>query len=114
MSEDNSTAIYHVIQATEGFSESAHILLTLVHTAQKNQPGKKRVLYLDIEGHRNEAGGFDADTFKLLKEFLIGYLAEYLSEINTPLYKVANPNPQNDNIPAKLPATYRGNLPKVH
>jgi len=33
----------------------------LVYVAEKKEPGKPRILYLDIDGHRNAQGRFDAD-----------------------------------------------------
>ena len=37
------------------------ILVSLVYAAEKKEPGKPRTLYLDIDGHRNAQGRFDAD-----------------------------------------------------
>lgn len=96
-------AIYHVVRSNEGFEESAQILFKLVQDAQARLPGCPRHLYLDIEGHRNQAGGFDADMYELQKDFLIGVLAEFLTEVSCPLVPQArNPNGQNDDIPPRL------------
>lgn len=35
--------------------------MSLVYAAEKKEPGKPRTLYLDIDGHRNAQGRFDAD-----------------------------------------------------
>ena len=83
----DSVAMYHVIYENEGFEESAQNLFRLVQNAQLLSPGKKRKLFLDIEGHRNNKGGFDADMLELQKEFLLGFLSSYLSEIHIRLGK---------------------------
>jgi hypothetical protein len=74
----------------------------LVRDAQERAPGQKRLLYLDIEGHRNSEGGFDADMLELQKEFLIGFLAQFLTEISAPLVKAENAKPQDNDIPPQL------------
>lgn len=92
--------IYHVVRENEGYESSAKILFQLVHNAKQTQAGKRRVIYLDIEGHRNPAGGWDADMFVLQKDFLIGYLLRFVSEISCPLMKkLRNPGEQSDDIP---------------
>jgi len=73
----DAVALYHVVYEHEGFDESAQNLFKLVQSAQSVKPGKKRMLYLDIEGHRNSEGGLNADMFELLNEFLLGFLRTY-------------------------------------
>jgi hypothetical protein len=101
-SSDNAIAICHVVYAREEFKESAQTLFKLVQEAQRLQPGKRRKLYLDIEGHRNSEGGFDTDMVELQKEFLLGFLSPYLSEIYAPLVSVTNKKPQENDIPPTL------------
>ena len=101
-SSGDAVAIYHVIYEDEGFEDSAQNLFKLVQNAQSQSPGKRRKLFLDIEGHRVRGGGFDADMLELQKEFLLGFLSPYLSEIHSPLAHTANPNPQKDDIPPEL------------
>ena len=101
-SNGDSVAMYHVIYENEGFEESAQNLFKLVQNAQSLSPGKKRKLFLDIEGHRNSKGGFDADMLELQKEFLLGFLNIYLSEIHSPLGDTMNPMPQENDIPPAL------------
>ena len=86
----DAVALYHVIYNHEGFEESAQNLLKLVQQAQRLSPGKKRKLYLDIEGHRVKEGGFDADMLELQNEFLIAFLSPYLSETHCPLIDETN------------------------
>ena len=101
-SDNRAVAIYHIVYSHEGFEDSAQILFKLVKRAQKIQPGKPRKLFLDIEGHRNGEGGFDADMLELQKDFLPGFLAQFLSEIHCPLFSVSNPKPQENELPLEL------------
>lgn len=94
--------IYHRIMKRENFEVAARDLLNLVYSAQKTSPNMDRVLYVDIDGHRNEEGGFDADMLELQKEYGIGFLLQFVKEINFPLACVKNHNEQNNDIPEKL------------
>ena len=95
-------ALYHVVYEHEGFEESSQALFKLVRRAQELQPNRKRVLFLDIEGHRNSQGGFDSDMLELQKDFLIGFLSRFLSEIRCPLAHTRNPNEQDNDVPEIL------------
>ena len=99
---DKAVALYHIVYAHEGFEESAKALWKLVHEAQLRQPGKRRILYLDIEGHRNDEGGFDGDMLELQRDFLIEYLSPYLSEIHAPCLNATRTHPQENDFPATL------------
>ncbi|WNS42284.1 hypothetical protein [Paenibacillus sp. MMS20-IR301] len=97
MKEDNrGIAIYHVVKRKEGFEKSAEILFTLVKNAQEKYPNKNRMIYLDIEGHKNKDGGFDHDLFELQKEFILGFLMQFISEVSMPLGRFKNENQKND------------------
>ena len=54
-------ALYHRVMRRENFAKAAKDLVSLVYAAEKKEPGKPRTLYLDIDGHRNAQGRFDAD-----------------------------------------------------
>ena len=95
-------AIYHIVSPHAGFEESARALFRLVRRAQKAKPGRKRKLFLDIEGHRHRDGGFDADMLELQNDFLLGFLAPVRCEIHCPLVSLRNPRPQDDDIPPEL------------
>jgi len=99
---DKAVALYHVVYAHEGFEDAAQALFKLVQLAQERCPGKPRKLFLDIEAHRNSHGGFDADMSELQKDFLMAFLARFLTEIHCPLGHVANSKPQDDDVPAAL------------
>jgi len=95
-------AIYHNIHRHEGFEHSAQTIFKLVQEAQKHYPNQKRSLYVDIEGHRNSKKGFDADMFELQKDFLVGFLLRFLTEIHGPMASMQNPKPQENDIPVSL------------
>ena len=72
--DDRGVAIYHLVPPHEGFEESARTLFGLVRRAQTVKPGRTRTLLLDIEGHRDADGGFDADMLvELQNAFLVGF-----------------------------------------
>ena len=98
----DAVALYHIVYKHEGFEESAQALFKLIQRAQSLSPGKKRILYLDIEGHRNSDGSFDNDMFELQDEFLLGFLSPYLSEIHCPIFNAANPKSQENDLPPSL------------
>lgn len=102
VTDNKAVALYHVVYENEGFEEAAKAIFGLVQLAEKKIPGKDRILYLDIEGHRNTEGGFDVDMMELQKEFLVGFLVRYLSEINAPLIKGKNKEGQQNDIPEEL------------
>lgn len=83
----------------ENFEAAAKDLFRLLAETQKTHPDKARVLYLDIDGHRNEAGGFDADMLELQKDFCIGFLLPYFTEIHMPLGSFGNAKGQENQVP---------------
>jgi hypothetical protein len=106
---DTAIALYHLVYAHEGFEEAAQAVFTLVQAAQQRHPGKKRTLYLDIEGHRQGGGGFDPDMVELQQTFLLGFLSPYLSEIHAPLVRATNTKPQANELPPTLVIQTQGN-----
>jgi hypothetical protein len=57
---------------------------------------------MDIDGHRNEAGGYDHDMYELMIHFIPEMLLPYLTEISSPLLRLRNPDPQRSDIPPDL------------
>ncbi|WP_242835357.1 HNH endonuclease signature motif containing protein [Desulfitobacterium sp. PCE1] len=100
--KNKGIALYHVVFENESFEESAQMIFEIVRTAQKTQPNLNRALYLDIDGHRNENGGYDNDMFELQRHFILGYLLPFLSEIHIPLCSAKNTKLQKNNIPDEL------------
>ena len=102
-----SIAIYHAIYAHEGFKTAATMLFDLVKTSAARYPGKKRVLFLDIDGHRNDQGGFDWDMLELQKEFMADFLVQFLTEWHMPLGAFRAIKPQSDVFPDRLDVVER-------
>jgi hypothetical protein len=100
--EADAVALYHVVYADEDFDAAAHAVHRLIYEAQEQQPGQRRLLYLDIEGHRNAAGGYDAAMLELQQNFILGYLLPYLAEAHLPLVQIRNPAPQREDLPETL------------
>jgi hypothetical protein len=100
--KNSKVTIYHAIFANEDFEKSALALFKLVRSAQESHPNRKRVLYLDIDGHRNELGGFDSDMIELQQHFLLGLMMQYLTELHGPLIGVQNAKFQRNDLPSEL------------
>lgn len=114
-SSEPQVVIYHVVYEDEDFNDAAKTLIKLTSDAQKRNPNQKRVLYLDIDGHRIEDGTFDADMWELQFNFILQNLINYYTEVNLPIctrknkYKQINEDIEdeikiydNDNIPEHL------------
>ena len=99
---ETATAIYYSVKPHEDFETAAQRLFELVQKAQRTQPGRRRIIFLDIEGHRNARGGFDADMIELQERFLIGFLGDYVAELGLPLGHIVNANGQRDDLPDHL------------
>ncbi|MEV7835457.1 HNH endonuclease signature motif containing protein [Streptomyces subrutilus] len=94
-------AIYHDMKVYENFERSARRIFEMVRQAQTASPGAPRHLYIDVQGHRNSAGGYDHDAFELIHDFALVHLGKYLTELHTPLIHVTMETQRND-IPAAL------------
>lgn len=95
-------AIYHRVMKRENFEVAAKDLFRLLVNAQKQSPDQPRVLYVDIDGHRNKAGGYDQEMYKLQMEYGRKFLFQFFEEIHFPLYSMKNVSYQNNDIPEKL------------
>jgi len=100
--DSRGIALYHIAYQHEGFVESANIIFKLVSHAQKQYPNVPRHLYLNIEGHRNRNGGFDADMLELQKEYVVAFLSKYLTEFHVPLLSAKHPLGQCNDVPDRL------------
>jgi len=94
--KEKAIAIYHIVYKNEGFEETVHILFEMVKKVQEKHPNKKRVLFLDIENHKNEKGGFDDDLYELQRYFILEFLSRYLSEVHMPLISFRTTQQKND------------------
>ncbi|MEU6777142.1 HNH endonuclease [Streptomyces sp. NPDC046759] len=99
-------AIYHDMKVYENFERSAQRIFECVQAAQRRSPGAPRYLCLDVQGHRNAAGGYDHDAFELMQDFAMGYLGQYLTEVSTPLIHVRMKEKQRNDIPDILQIGY--------
>jgi hypothetical protein len=91
----DTVALHHSFQEWDTFSEAAAVLHAIVEEAAAQFPGRPRHLYLDVEGHRNPAGGFDRDAYELMAHFVPRALMRYLDEARTPLCVFSNPEPSD-------------------
>lgn len=107
--KEKQVALYHRVMRRENFEKAAKDLVDLLVLAQKKSPGKPRTLYVDIDGHRNAKGGFDQDMLELQKEFGLGFLLPFFTEVHFPLISVKNPNKQDNDVPDKLHIFNPGN-----
>ena len=78
LTKSGRLALYHRVYRRENFEKAAKDLFGLIQKAQKDNPNMERVMYVDIDGHRNEAGGFDADMRELQIEFGTSMLLPYV------------------------------------
>jgi hypothetical protein len=97
-----AVALYHLVYPHEGFDEAAQALFKMVQQAQKLQPNKPRLLFLDIDGHRNDQAGFDVDMVELQTHFIAGFLARFLTKFICPLISAKNEKMQDNDIPETL------------
>ena len=107
--EKAGVALYHRVLRRENFEKAAKDLVSLVYAAEKKEPGKPRTLYLDIDGHRNAQGEFDADMLELQKEFGLKFLLPFLTEVHFPLISAKNKNPQRNDVPERLEISHARN-----
>jgi hypothetical protein len=97
----DNVAIYHEMRAEEGFDDTAEMIFQLVRDCAATHPGKSRLLFLDVAGHRNQAGGFDQDAYELIVHFVTGFLMQWLTEAGTPFGIFRNAN-QREDVPDAL------------
>ena len=100
---EKCVAIYHEVKKEEDFQKAVEDLLALTKEAQKNFPKKNRILYLDIDGHRDDKGDFDQDMQELQLNFLFKNLLMYYKEAYLPLCHIKNKYEQlNDQLPDQI------------
>lgn len=86
----------------DSFETAAGMIFDIVRKCVDDFPGKRRVLFLDIEGHRNSANGFDHDAFELQQNFVLDFLGPFLSEVSMPLGRLKLKEEQRDDLPLAL------------
>lgn len=100
--EPKGIGLYHDMRVEEDFAKCATRLFAILKKAAETSPGAPRHLYLDIQGHRDADGDYDADAREIMCDFLPGFLGPYLTEISTPLRQGKNPEPQREDVPRVL------------
>jgi hypothetical protein len=95
-------AIYHRVFENEDFTVAATQIYELVRRTQVRYPNARRVLFLDIDGHRNEKGGWDHDMWELQRHFLLPFMMPFLSELHIPLLTVGNNRCQRNDLVERL------------
>lgn len=101
-SREKAVALYHDMRVEEDFATCAQRIFKIIRHSQETTPNKPRYLYLDIQGHKNSAGGFDKDAFEIMNDFLLAFMAPFLTEISCPLYHATNPREQRNDLPGEL------------
>lgn len=99
---EEGIAIHHVMEADDDFDDTADMLFQLVRKAEDNHPGKPRYLYLDVQGHRNSSGGYDHDALEIIKEYTLGFLAPYLTEVHNPFGQFRAHRAQRNDLPERI------------
>lgn len=84
LKDGGGLVIRHDMRVEENFERCAGRLFKMAQDAAKQFPGRRRILIIDIQGHRNDAGGFDRDAFEIINHFLFTYLMPFLTEAVTP------------------------------
>lgn len=103
---EESVVIYHDMAVYENFERCARRIWEMIKGAQDAAPGKPRQLFLDVQGHRNAAGGYDRDALEIINEFTLGFLLPYLTEATTSFHRVRNKYPQQNDLADLLEFSY--------
>ncbi len=102
MGFDNVVSIYRVIEEEDDFESAALAVFAMLKESQDRYPDWPRVVYIDVNGHDGDRGGFDGDMFEFQQEFMIATMGQYTTAIDTPLVSVWNPEPQRNDLPDQL------------
>ncbi len=103
LTQDGHTAILLCIGPDQSFDDAATKLFELLQRAQSQFPDVPRHLYIEIDGHSGERGGFDTDFFEFQQEFLLGGMGRFFTMIDTPLTgALGNPEAQNNDVADRL------------
>ena len=103
MNFDNTVAIYHVVQAGDGFYQAVQDAFRLVKEAQERFPDWPRVFYLDIAGHTDPRHGFEDDFVEFQQDFWFSAIAPFLTGFELPLTgALINPEAQRNDLPDEL------------
>jgi hypothetical protein len=99
-------ALYHDMAVYENFERCAPRIFAVIHKAQEMKPNTPRILYFDVQGHRNSQNGYDRDSWEMIRHFLPEIALPYLTELHTPMYSAKNPQRQDNEVPAEMQIGY--------
>lgn len=91
--EDSDTiALYHEITEGESAFKAIQNIWNLLRDAYESDEMDASPdnidLYVDINGHRNEEGGFTADMFLIQKKLFVNIFPAFVDEIHFPLSEI--------------------------
>jgi len=85
----NTIALYHDIQQGESALQAVTNIWNLIQDAyasdEINADADTLDLYIDIEDHRNEEGGFTEDMFLVQKQILMQIIPAFVNSVHFPL-----------------------------
>lgn len=99
MRSEEPVVLEHRMLENANFDLTSHMIISSLKSTQKKFPFRSRILVIEVEGHRNDKGGFDNDAYEIIFEFALVMILRYCSAIFTPLGGYTNPYPQWNNIP---------------
>lgn len=100
---DNSVAVRHDVGPADSFEAAARGLMARLREAQDRFPDWPRALYVEIDGHEGDAGGFSPDFYEFQQDFLFSSVAPFVTALETPLTgPLLNPAPQRNDVPHRL------------
>lgn len=94
--DSNNIVITYRVKENENFETAASKIYKSIYRIQEQNPDKERTLIVEIEGHRNDQGGYDNDMFELQYEFLLKNMMQYLHALHIPLASLTNNKKQKD------------------
>ena len=104
-------ALYHVIRKSESLSSGSTHILGLIQKAQRDYPGRRRDLFLDIEGHCARDGDFSPETKAFIADIVMDFFGQFISRLHIVGLAIAPPGPQRDDIPDRTPDQGRSAAP---
>ncbi|MGW3591540.1 HNH endonuclease signature motif containing protein [Streptomyces fungicidicus] len=95
-------ALYHDMAVYENFERCAPRIFEVIWASQQKAPNAPRLLYFDVQGHRNSAGDYDRDSLEMVANFLPEKALPYLTELHTPMHSWKNTARQDNRVPREM------------
>ncbi|MEU4600291.1 HNH endonuclease signature motif containing protein [Nocardia sp. NPDC023988] len=99
----------HDMAVYENYERCTRRIFQMLQRTQLLFPGKPRHLWISVQGHRNDAGGFDHDAHEVIRNFALELMLPYLSKVSTPLIQASNSGRQCNDVPELYEITYPDN-----